>query len=332
MNALITHKGHERRQDVNQSNELVAVIRVILLALGLAGCAHNMAPPTTAQGAAFDYGTACSGSCLMSEDTFTETSLNTTFWNPFMSDAAVGDRWNNGGLLPSPYSSTANSPGGNVISYGDPYNYGFATPIDTIHMAGGSGVLSLTAARGNHFSSQGYTWAGAVFSSHAKTPMVCPTTGCFIQVRAKSPDRRYGAWPAIWMLPDGSGSGGDEFDISDGAIDTTTSTANTHSASHWFGCNVHQTDWATPGGVDVTTGYHVYGMEYLPSVSFKVWFDGTLVANDSLSGCTVNANFELILSMGIASPSTSGFYPQPDGVHNGPFEWDINDVQIYNHP
>ena len=122
------------------------MIRVILLALGLAGCAHNMAPPTTAQGAAFDYGTACSGSCLMSEDTFTETSLNTTFWNPFMSDAAVGDRWNNGGLLPSPYSSTANSPGGNMISYGDPYNYGFATPIDTIHMAGGSGVLSLTAA------------------------------------------------------------------------------------------------------------------------------------------------------------------------------------------
>ena len=181
------------------------------------------------------------------------------------------------------------------------------------------------------FFSPDYTWSGSIISGHAKA-MVCPTTGCYIQVRAKSPDRRFGAWPAIWTLPDGSGSGGDEFDISDGAVDTTTSTANTHSTSHWFGCNAKQVDWATPGGVDVTTGYHVYGMQYIPSVSFTVFFDGTQVALFSLSGCTVTENLELILSMGIASPSTSGFYPQPDGVHNGPFEWDINDVQIYNLP
>ena len=296
-----------------------------------------MAAPTTAQGAAFNYGSACSGgttTCLAVEDQFTTSSLDTTNWNPFQADPAASGRWSNSGGLPSPYSSTANSPGGNVISYCDPYNYGFATPIDTVHMAGGSGNLAMTVVPGAHFSSQGYTWAGACVSGYLKA-MVLPATGGFIQVRAKSPDRRFGAWPAIWSLNNGGGTGGSEFDISDGAVDTTTSTANTHSTSHWFGCDAKQIDWATPGGADVTTGFHVYGFEFLPSTSFKVWFDGTLVATIPLTtptACTVAYTIELLMSLGVASPSTSGFYPQPDGTHNGPFEWDINDVQIYNHP
>lgn len=261
---------------------------------------------------------------LIFEDTFASTSLDTTKWNPFMADDQVGGRWNDNGLLPSPYSALNNG-GGTQSSYDNDYPAGFTTPVSPSgnHLVTGSGARFILS-QDSTYTSLGYPWAGATITSFRK--FYLPAAGGYIQVRAKMPDMRYGAWPAIWLLPGNVGSDGAEFDIIDGGVNRTGAAANTSMDSKWFGTGETST---TDLGVDITADYHIYGFEYKPGVSFKTYFDGTLL-HTWTSGVSATANYELILAITVANPSTSGFHNVPDGVHNGPFEMDVSCVQVYH--
>jgi hypothetical protein len=62
-----------------------------ILLMGVGGVATTtMDAPTTAEGASFNFATACSGSCLVAEDTFTEPTLNTSLWEPFVGCCSFG--------------------------------------------------------------------------------------------------------------------------------------------------------------------------------------------------------------------------------------------------
>ncbi len=261
---------------------------------------------------------------LIFEDKFTSAALDVAKWNPWMGEDTYG-RWGNQGNLPAPYSGQ--NSGSFQIQYLDPYPYGHSTNTTGEHLVGGNGLLSLIASPSDHFASQDYTWASACISSYGKAYI--PATGGYAQFRAKMPDTRYGAWPGIWFMPN-AGSDGEEFDLHEGGYFASGAPdSNYVLASHWWGGAANQIVQNT--GVDLSADYHVYGVEYLPGQSWKVYLDGNLMATWT-SGISTNAKYELIIEMEMAGSLASGWHTVADPVsHPGPFKFEISDVQIYQH-
>lgn len=265
-----------------------------------------------------------SASQLIFEDRFTSTSLDTSKWNPSIGDDQHG-RW--AAAVPGPYS--APNPYKNMLQYYDPYPAAYGTKTTSAHLVTGPSGLQMIAAPSSYFASAGYSWASGCVASYGK--MWLPATGGYVQIRAKMPDMRYGGWGALWMLPGNAGSGGAEFDIIDGAVNVATTgnpLANSQMFSKWFGTGKGST---YDTGVDLTAAYHVYGLEYRPGQSFKTYFDGTLVHTWS-TGVSASANYEIIMSLQIASSKTAGWHTQVDPNHSGPFTMSVNDIQIYSLP
>ena len=282
--------------------------------------------PTTAAtlDAALPPPAGYSTSQLIFEDTFTSAALDTTKWNPWMGEDTYG-RWSDRGALPSPYS--AENAGGYQVQYNDPYPYGYGTDTTGSHLGGGSGVLREIATPSGYFSNLGYSWASGAISSYGKTYL--PAEGGYLQISAKMPDSRYGAWPSLWLMPT-AGSDGKEFDLQEGGTYGTTgsSTANNILASHWWGGSATQHTVDT--GIDLSADYHTYGVEYRPGQSWTVYLDGTQMFTWT-DGVSTNAAYEVIIELEMAGPSAAGWHTVADPInHPGPFELAVNDVQIYS--
>ncbi len=261
---------------------------------------------------------------LIFEDTFASASLDTTKWNPWLGDDTYG-RWGDRGALPSPYS--AENAGSYQIQYNDPYPYGSGAGTNGNHLGGGSGILQEVATPSGYFSSLGYSWASGAVSSYGKEYL--PAEGGYLQISAKMPDSSYGAWGCLWLLPT-AGSNGAEFDLQESGTYGTTgsSTANDILASHWWGGS--QTQHTANTGTDLSAGYHTYGVEYRPGQSWKVYLDGNLMFTWT-DGVSTNAAYQVIIELEMAGSSTAGWHTVADPVnHPGPFELDVNDVQIYS--
>ena len=81
-------------------------------------------------------------------------------------------------------------------------------------------------------------------------------------------------WPGIWFL-----EGGEEIDLQEGGYtegQCSASAANRCMAVNYHGVSNDQRFYDT--GVDLSAGYHIYGMEYKPGVSSTMHFDGKQVA------------------------------------------------------
>ena len=122
---------------------------------------------------------------LIFVDKFSGTSLDTTKWTTSL--GAQGVVWNNDGRLAAPYS-------------------GPNTPItDESAMCGPSQVrvdngLTLTAERNTNQYASTYPWISGVATTEGKFSL--PSTGWYVQVKAKMPDMTGGMWPAIWFTSD----------------------------------------------------------------------------------------------------------------------------------
>jgi hypothetical protein len=268
---------------------------------------------------------------LMFDEIFPGTTITQSKWNPWMGTYNFG-RWSSGGMG-APYSAVDTSgSAGTQIAYGNPYNAGYGTDNGAgIRMSVSGGVLGLSAVPNNAFvGSGGFTWAGATVSTYLKTRL--PATGGYVQIHAQLGDIRYGGWPQFWMMPDDGNAGGAEFDILDGGINVTgngNAAANTTLDAKWFGGATETYTHDT--GIDLTAGYHTYGVEYNPGVNFKLYLDGTLMHTFTTSIST-GVSYEIILDQSIASNNTSGYHTTTDGIHNGPFQTLIDNVQVYSLP
>ena len=261
---------------------------------------------------------------MIFEDQFTSAALDTKKWNPWLGDDQWG-RWGDQGKLPQPYSGTncdSTCSGSFQVMFYDPFPYGYGTNVSGKHLVGGSGHLAQIASPSSYFSSLGYSWASAAISSYGHTYL--PATGGYVQIHAKMPDSRYGAWAGLWLLS----TGGPEIDIQESGYTHGSAPVNNVLASNFHASGASQIVQDT--GVDLSAAYHTYGVEYRPGASIKIYLDGKLMATYT-SGVPTNAAYQVLIDVEIAGPNATGWHTVANATnHPGPFELDVDDVQIYS--
>jgi len=250
---------------------------------------------------------------LIFDDQFNGTSLDSTKWVTYL--GAAGQRWDNFGALPSPYS------GSNPLS-------ATATQVE---MFGPSQVsvnngLTLTAQHNNNQYASSYKWISGVVTTEGKFSL--PTTAWYVQVKAKMPDQSQGMWPAIWFMPGVAGTATNELDGYEGGF--LGSPANDIMHSDYF-ANQGQQQSAYNVGLDTSAGYHIYGFQFIPGQSITAYVDGRQVWQvNASSGVTITGEpYEIMLELQVAAPQTSGWHTVTN-ANTPTSSMTVAEVQAYN--
>jgi hypothetical protein len=265
---------------------------------------------------------------LIFDDQFSNSTLNTNNWNPWIGNDQYG-RWSDKGNLPSPYSGM-NEPGAYQIMYYDPYPAGDSTNISGQHLVTGTGLREI-ASPSSYFSNLGYSWVASGISSYGKVYL--PATGGYVQFLAKMPDSTHGAWAGLWFLSKGGSAA--EMDLQESGYPAAGApNANYVLASHWQGPGGNQVIQNT--GVDLSAAYHIYGIEYNPGQWWKVYLDGKLMASwiNGVNGVVIpNDAYEILIDLEFAGSTASPWHTIANATsYPGPFEFDVREVQIYKLP
>lgn len=247
------------------------------------------------------------------DDKFTGTSLNASNWNTYMTSRQANG-W--------PWFDSIGGPGTSAVGingFGDAYYSPAQVSVNN--------GLRLTLVPDTTVSGFGYR--SGVITSYGHFQF----NSGYVQIKARLPDTTNGQWPSMWFLPGPGGAGPDqgEIDLIEGGFKPTDvglpagTPQNQVFASHYFPVTGPTEVAAYNTGVDMSAGYHVYGMEYKPGQYVKTYFDGHLVGNFTNS---INTDpYEIILNFQEADSSaccwrTTGVPPNPD-------IYSIAEVQVY---
>jgi fibronectin type 3 domain-containing protein len=253
------------------------------------------------------------------EDDFTSSTLNTTYWNPFIGSNPNGWPWNQVSGQPN-NSSAVSGPASTVDDYDLPS-----------FVSTGSGLV-LTDQYGT--SAAGYSWTGSVISSYPNTYFGNCQGVTFedavVEVYAQMPYAGNGSWPAIWFLAAPGGSGA-EIDLQEGGY--FDGSANPDNV---LACNLHSSGNSQTiinTGESLSSGYHLYALAYKQGSYVDMYLDGNLVA--SYTNNIPTGPYEIILSNNIASGITSSWHSQVNS--NGtttasPNYMKVANVRIYDLP
>ncbi len=230
---------------------------------------------------------------LIFDDQFTGTTLDSSKWNTYL--GANGGVWNNFGSFPLPFS------GPNSVANGGPGNQ--------IAMFGPSQVsvnngLTLTAQKNTNQFASNYPWISGVINTEGKFTL--PTGGWYVQVKAQMPDQSQGMWPGIWFMPGPSGTPTNELDGYEGGFTSGSINPNTLMHSDYFANQGQQQNLYTVPNVN---NYNVYGIEYIPGQSIKVFVNGTQMYQvTASSSVTITSEpYEILIDLEVASNTASGF-------------------------
>ena len=249
---------------------------------------------------------------MIFDDQFSGTTLDTTKWTSYL--GAQGAVWNNRGSLPSPYSGP-NVPGaGNEAAMFGP---------SQVNVDDG---LTMRATRNANQYSGTYPWISGVVTTEGKFSL--PTTGWYVQVKAKMPDQSQGMWPAIWFLPGIAGTPVNELDGYEGGF--LGADPNEIMHSDYFADQGQQQN-AFSVGSDVTAGYHVYGFRFLPGQSITAFFDGKQEWQvQAAAGITITGEpYEIMLELQVATQQTSGWHTVTTAATSSA-TMDVVEVQAYS--
>lgn len=228
---------------------------------------------------------------LIFDDQFTGTLLNRSKWSTYL--GAQGIRWNANGVLPFPYSGGDDvALGGNDLAMNGPTQ----VSVDN--------GLTLTAQPNTNQWASDYPWISGVVTTMGKFTL--PTTGWYVQVKAKMPNMSNGMWPAIWFMPAVAGTSVNELDGYEGGF-------------VFYGPPnqvVHSTYFVSPStavannvkvSAGLAAGFHVYGVQWIPGVSITVYLDGTQVSQvtEAEAGSIPAEPYEIILQLLVASADSS---------------------------
>ena len=285
----------------------VVVLAVVVLGTGI-WTSDSLPPSDGAMAAPAGY----TAQQLIFDDQFSGTTVDTSKWNTFL--GAQGQRWTGKGL-PTPYSG------------GDPTNNDEYYDPKQVSVNNG---LTLTARRAGagDVGFGPYSWVSGVVTTEGKFSL--PTSGWYVQVKAKMPDQSQGMWPAIWFMPGVSGTPVNEFDGYEGGEHGTDPNQLGHS-DYFSPQGQRAAVWST--GVDVTAGYHIYGFQFIPGRSITAYFDGRQVWQVSASsGITIRAEpYEIILELQVASQQTARWHTVATGATPSA-SMDVAEVRAYSYP
>jgi beta-glucanase (GH16 family) len=253
---------------------------------------------------------------LILADGFVGADLDTQKWSTYL--GAQGIIWNDYGRLLAPYSAPNASPLEDELAM-------FGPSQVSVHNG-----LTLTAQANTTRFAKTYPWISGVVTTEGKVSL--PATGWYVQVKAKMPDMTAGMWPAIWFMPDTATSRVPEIDLFEGGWKSADPNETMHAdygggASQYAGYR----DIVYDTGSDLAAGYHVYGIQYIPNVSVKYFFDGKMVFEQLASdkGGVAAGTYELLLQLQVASAQTSQWHTVPTAAT--PSEsMEVAEVQAYS--
>jgi hypothetical protein len=255
---------------------------------------------------------------MIFDNQFSGTSLDSSEWVTYQ--GAQGTVWNNFGNLPSPYSGP-----NSVANGGNGFGVSMFSPSQDAVKDG----LTLTAQRNTNQWASTYPWISGIVNTETKFSL--PATGWYVQVKVQMPDMTQGMWPAIWFMPDTSASSVPELDLFEGGFKCFCSAPqNDLMHSDYFSAQGQQQSLFSVG-TDMTAGYHVYGIEFLPGKSITAYFDGKQVWQVLASSrVTITAGtYELMLDLEVAAGTTSGWRTVPTGATPSA-SMDVAEIQAYS--
>ena len=132
--------------------------------------------------------------------------------------------------------------------------------------------LTLTAQPNVNQYAGTYPWISGVVTTEGKFSL--PTTGWYVQVKAKMPDQSQGMWPGIWFLPGVAGTPANELDGYEGGLLGLDPNEIMHSD---YFADQGQQQSAYSVGTEVNAGYNVYGFQFIPGQSITAYFNGNQV-------------------------------------------------------
>jgi len=247
---------------------------------------------------------------LIFDDQFQGTSLNTNDWNTVIGGQG-GSVWNSG-ALPSGDSAAGTSTHGTY----------FATSQVTLNNG-----LDLTMVPDTQYSSMGYLTRSGVVTTDGKFSL----TSGYVQIKAEMPDSSSGAWPAIWLMDPNAGGGDQEIDVHEGGFTAADAGLPAGTPENNMFVSTYHTPTGSQSGFGYATptpmndGYNTYGVEYIPGVSIKTYFNGVLVGSWTQNISTTP--YEIVLWNTQASSGTSEYHTV--GTSPNPSVLSIAEVQVY---
>lgn len=249
------------------------------------------------------------------EDQFTGTTLDSSKWVTYMGDRGI--RWDNQGALPSPYSG-ANQPGSSGVAL-------FAPSQVSVNNG-----LTFTAQRNTNQYASLYPWISGTINTEGKFTL--PTTSAwFVQAKIKMPDASQGMWPAMWFLCGVSCTPENELDGWEGGFKELPGIPANRTAHYDYFSNAGEKAAEVDIGTDVSTAYHVYGVEFVPNQFIKYYFDGQVIFTVSAgAGVSIPAEpYEIMLNLQVAADSTSGWHTIPN-ANTPATNMQVSEVQAYS--
>ena len=167
--------------------------------------------------------------------------------------------------------------------------------------------LRLTAQQNTNQWASTYPWISGVVTTEGKFTL--PTTGWYVQVKAKMPDMTDGMWPSIWFMPAVAGTSVNELDGYEGGF-TFHGLPNQVVHSTYFPTGSAGLGNSVGVSAGLAAGFHVYGIQWIPGVSITIYLDGTQVRQltEAEAGSIPAEPYEIILDLTVASAKTSSWH------------------------
>ncbi|GKQ49662.1 family 16 glycosylhydrolase [Bradyrhizobium sp. Ce-3] len=250
---------------------------------------------------------------LVFQESFTGTTLDSYWHNYITSRAANGWAWNS-------YGAGGSGPGG-------PYDADYDMPSQ---VTVSNGVLNLTAVKQsvtgkNQGTVQSFPITSGAVSSYGNLEF----DGGYLQISMKAPSGD-GAWPGLWLMPGAGSSSGDNFeiDIQEGGY---TGNGPANQAFTW---HLHTPSGTVGGtvntGIDLTAGFHTYGINWVPGQSITWYLDGRQIATVTSAQVPIpNEPMQLIMSNQVANSNAAGWHTALDSSTPSSMPMQIDEIQLY---
>jgi beta-glucanase (GH16 family) len=261
---------------------------------------------------------------LVFQDSFAGTLLDPS-WNTYMTSAAssgwaAGEPWDGNGAGGSSEGAPL-ADGGNNADYDQPTQ----VTVDN--------GLTLTAIDKSTDPWGQYPYTSGIVDTYGHMVF----DGGYLQISMKEPQgETAGAWPAIWLLP-GAPAGTTpqwfEIDMQEGGL--TDGNANPNDVAAWH--LLSNGEWyggVTNTGINLTSGYVTYGLDWVPGQSITWFINGKEIGQITSAQAQIpNQPMELIMNLGVADSLAASIPHTVDG-HSTPhtMTMQVQDVQLYQRP